>query len=134
MHAKPAYANRVYGHTATGDGDAVHGRHALAEDTERRALHLAGERLHRGVVQALPVLEDGERIAGEPAAAGEHIDDAIRVALHAASPARTDPNEPYDRAVDPTTQAFLAALIGAVVAGATVLAWAASDRQQHGRL
>jgi two-component system, OmpR family, sensor histidine kinase SenX3 len=33
--------------------------------------------------------------------------------------------------VDPTTQAFLAALIGAVVAGAAVLAWAVSDRQQH---
>ncbi len=33
--------------------------------------------------------------------------------------------------MDPTTQAFLAALIGAVVAGAAVLAWAVSDRQQH---
>jgi two-component system, OmpR family, sensor histidine kinase SenX3 len=33
--------------------------------------------------------------------------------------------------VDPTTQAFLAALIGAVVAGGAVLAWAVSDRQQH---
>jgi two-component system, OmpR family, sensor histidine kinase SenX3 len=33
--------------------------------------------------------------------------------------------------VDPTTQAFLAALIGAVVAGAAVVAWAVSDRQQH---
>jgi two-component system, OmpR family, sensor histidine kinase SenX3 len=32
--------------------------------------------------------------------------------------------------VDPTTQAFLAALIGAVVAGGAVLAWAISDRQQ----
>jgi two-component system, OmpR family, sensor histidine kinase SenX3 len=32
--------------------------------------------------------------------------------------------------VDPTTQAFLAALIGAVVAGGAVLAWAVSDRQQ----
>jgi len=31
--------------------------------------------------------------------------------------------------VDPTTQAFLAALIGAVVAGGAVLAWAISDRQ-----
>jgi two-component system, OmpR family, sensor histidine kinase SenX3 len=39
---------------------------------------------------------------------------------------------PYDRGVDPTTQAFLAALIGAVVAGGAVLAWAVSDRQQHG--
>jgi len=34
--------------------------------------------------------------------------------------------------VDPTTQAFLAALTGAVVAGGAVLAWAISDRQQHG--
>jgi two-component system sensor histidine kinase SenX3 len=33
--------------------------------------------------------------------------------------------------VDPTTQAFLAALIGAVVAGGAVLAWHVSDRQQH---
>ena len=33
--------------------------------------------------------------------------------------------------MDPTTQAFLAALIGAVVAGGAVLAWAVSDRQQH---
>jgi len=33
--------------------------------------------------------------------------------------------------VDPTTQAFLAALLGAVVAAAAVLAWHASDRQQH---
>ncbi|HET7193563.1 MAG TPA: ATP-binding protein [Nocardioides sp.] len=32
--------------------------------------------------------------------------------------------------MDPTTQAFLAALIGAVVAGGAVLAWAISDRQQ----
>jgi two-component system sensor histidine kinase SenX3 len=32
--------------------------------------------------------------------------------------------------VDPTTQAFLAALVGAVVAGGAVLAWAISDRQQ----
>jgi two-component system sensor histidine kinase SenX3 len=37
----------------------------------------------------------------------------------------------YDRGVDPTTQAFLAALIGAVVAGGAVFAWAVSDRQQH---
>src|SRR6476661_9028358 len=34
-------------------------------------------------------------------------------------------------AVDPTTQAFLAALIGAVVAGGAVLAWHVSDRQQY---
>ena len=32
--------------------------------------------------------------------------------------------------MDPTTQAFLAALVGAVVAGGAVLAWAISDRQQ----
>ncbi len=35
--------------------------------------------------------------------------------------------------MDPTTQAFLAAVIGAVVAGGAVLAWHVSDReQQHG--
>lgn len=33
--------------------------------------------------------------------------------------------------MDPTTQAFLAAVIGAVVAGSAVLAWHISDRQQH---
>ncbi len=33
--------------------------------------------------------------------------------------------------MDPTTQAFLAALIGAVVAGGAVLAWSVSDRQQQ---
>jgi len=33
--------------------------------------------------------------------------------------------------VDSTTQAFLAALLGAVVAAAGVLAWHVSDRQQH---
>lgn len=33
--------------------------------------------------------------------------------------------------VDPTTQAFLAALIGAIVAGGAVLAWHISERQQH---
>ena len=33
--------------------------------------------------------------------------------------------------VDPTTQAALAAIIGAVVAGGAVLAWHISDRQQH---
>ena len=32
--------------------------------------------------------------------------------------------------MDPTTQAFLAALLGAVVAGGAVLAWHISDRQQ----
>lgn len=37
---------------------------------------------------------------------------------------------PYDRDVDPTTQAFLAALLGAVVAGGAMLAWHLSDRQQ----
>ncbi|MEO9324291.1 ATP-binding protein [Nocardioides sp. C4-1] len=35
--------------------------------------------------------------------------------------------------MDPTTQAFLAAIIGAVVAGGAVLAWHVSDRQQHAR-
>jgi two-component system sensor histidine kinase SenX3 len=35
--------------------------------------------------------------------------------------------------VDPTTQAFLAAVIGAVVAGGAVLAWHISDRQQRDR-
>ena len=35
------------------------------------------------------------------------------------------------REVDPTTQAFLAALLGAAVGGAAVLAWHISDRQQH---
>ncbi|WP_309649339.1 ATP-binding protein [Nocardioides sp.] len=33
--------------------------------------------------------------------------------------------------MDPTMQAFLAALLGAVVAGSAVLAWAISDRQQQ---
>jgi len=33
--------------------------------------------------------------------------------------------------VDPTTQAFLAAVLGAVVGGGAVLAWHISDRQQH---
>ncbi|GAA1945573.1 ATP-binding protein [Nocardioides panacihumi] len=33
--------------------------------------------------------------------------------------------------MNPTTQAFLAALLGAVVAGAAMLAWHISDRQQH---
>ncbi|WP_232678234.1 cell wall metabolism sensor histidine kinase WalK [Nocardioides sp. R-C-SC26] len=33
--------------------------------------------------------------------------------------------------MDPTTQAFVAAIIGAGVAGGAVLAWALSDRQQH---
>ncbi len=35
--------------------------------------------------------------------------------------------------MDPTTQAFLAAVIGAVVAGGAVLAWHISDRQQRDR-
>ncbi|TQK72826.1 two-component system sensor histidine kinase SenX3 [Nocardioides sp. SLBN-35] len=38
---------------------------------------------------------------------------------------------PYDRGVDPTTQAFLAALLGALVAGGAMLAWHLSDRQQR---
>ena len=38
---------------------------------------------------------------------------------------------PYDSRVDPTTQAFLAALVGACVAGGAVLAWHVSERQQH---
>jgi two-component system sensor histidine kinase SenX3 len=33
--------------------------------------------------------------------------------------------------VDPTTQAFLAGLLGSLIAGAAVLAWLISDRQQH---
>lgn len=33
--------------------------------------------------------------------------------------------------MDPTTQAFLAALIGAVVAGGAVIAWSVSERQQQ---
>jgi two-component system sensor histidine kinase SenX3 len=33
--------------------------------------------------------------------------------------------------VDPTTQAFLAAILGAIVAGGAVLAWHISDRQTH---
>ena len=36
--------------------------------------------------------------------------------------------------MDPTTQAFLAALLGAAVAGSAVLAWAISERQQQRRL
>ena len=35
--------------------------------------------------------------------------------------------------MDPTTQAFLAAILGAVVAGGAVLAWHISDRQQSTR-
>ncbi len=38
---------------------------------------------------------------------------------------------PYHRDVDPTTQAFLAGILGSLVAGGAVLAWAISDRQQH---
>jgi two-component system sensor histidine kinase SenX3 len=37
---------------------------------------------------------------------------------------------PYDRHVEPTTQALLAALLGALVAGGAMLAWHLSDRQQ----
>ena len=37
----------------------------------------------------------------------------------------------YDVSVDPTTQAGLAAIIGAIVAGGAVLAWHISDRQRH---
>lgn len=37
----------------------------------------------------------------------------------------------YDRLVDSTTQAFVAALLGALVAGSAVLAWHISDRLQH---
>jgi two-component system sensor histidine kinase SenX3 len=33
--------------------------------------------------------------------------------------------------VDPTTQAALAALVGAIVAGGALLAWHISDRQRH---
>ena len=40
---------------------------------------------------------------------------------------------PYDQGVDPTTQAALAAVIGAIVAGGAVLAWHISDRQQSQR-
>jgi len=39
--------------------------------------------------------------------------------------------EPYPVSVDPTTQAFLAALLGAVVAGSAVLAWHVSESQQR---
>jgi two-component system, OmpR family, sensor histidine kinase SenX3 len=35
--------------------------------------------------------------------------------------------------VDPTVQAFLAAIVGAIVAGVTVLAWHLSDKQQNRR-
>jgi two-component system sensor histidine kinase SenX3 len=35
--------------------------------------------------------------------------------------------------VDPTTQAFLAGLLGSLIAGAAVVAWRISDRQQHRR-
>ena len=38
---------------------------------------------------------------------------------------------PYAGAVDPTTQASLAAVIGVVVGAVSVLAWHISDRQQH---
>ena len=36
----------------------------------------------------------------------------------------------YDASVDPTTQAALAALVGAIIAGGAVLAWHVSDRQR----
>ena len=38
---------------------------------------------------------------------------------------------PYATGVDPTLQALLAALVGALVAGGAVLAWAVSERQQR---
>jgi two-component system sensor histidine kinase SenX3 len=38
---------------------------------------------------------------------------------------------PYHQSVDPTTQAFLAGILGSLVAGGAVLAWHVSDRQQH---
>lgn len=38
---------------------------------------------------------------------------------------------PYDRAVEPTTQAYLAAVLGALVAAGAMLAWHLSDRQQN---
>jgi two-component system, OmpR family, sensor histidine kinase SenX3 len=38
---------------------------------------------------------------------------------------------PYHQIVDPTTQALLAGVLGALVAGGAVLAWHVSDRQQH---
>lgn len=37
----------------------------------------------------------------------------------------------YDVSVDPTTQAGLAAIVGAIIAGGAVLAWHISDRQRH---
>jgi two-component system sensor histidine kinase SenX3 len=40
---------------------------------------------------------------------------------------------PYDPEVDSTTQAFLAGLLGSLVVGAALLAWAISDRQLHRR-
>jgi two-component system sensor histidine kinase SenX3 len=40
----------------------------------------------------------------------------------------------YDRFVGTTTQAAVAALLGALVAGSAVLAWHLSDRQQHAYL
>jgi two-component system, OmpR family, sensor histidine kinase SenX3 len=46
------------------------------------------------------------------------------------SPASSNRSGAYDQCVSPTTQAFLAALIGAVVAGGAVLAWHVSERQQ----
>ena len=46
-------------------------------------------------------------------------------------PGRTHAAGAYDVSVDPTTQAALAALVGAIVAGGAVLAWHISDRQRH---
>ena len=46
-------------------------------------------------------------------------------------PVRTHVRGAYDVSVDPTTQAALAALVGAIVAGGAVLAWHISDRQRH---
>ena len=47
--------------------------------------------------------------------------------------AETGACDAYDLSVDPTTQAALAAVIGAIVAGGGVLAWHISDRQQSMR-
>jgi two-component system, OmpR family, sensor histidine kinase SenX3 len=46
-------------------------------------------------------------------------------------PVRTHLPGAYDVSVDPTTQAALAALVGAIVAGGALLAWHISDRQRH---
>ncbi len=44
---------------------------------------------------------------------------------------RGEETSPYHQGVDPTTQAFLAGILGSLVAGGAVLAWHISDRQQH---